>query len=287
VQEVLEGRKKQHKYGFPIATPMDLPLHNFLKCPNCTRMPMGSASKGHTNYRVYYHCHSSCQTRFRAEEVNNAFVDELMTFIPRKGCPELFMETVADTYHNQSNVLREEQSELIAQINQCNHRVDNARELLLNNDLEAAEFRQIKEEFTEKVTRLEFQLADLKETKIEVVDIRTITRQAVDALSNLDQLYESAGIESKRYLVGMLFPQKLEYSGGGYRTTDMKKAAELIYLKNKELQAKKWGKSLILRLLPHAGWKDFQISSRFIADLKRLADLPRKMKEVEGWLKGG
>jgi len=65
------------------------------------------------------------------------------------------------------------------------------------------------------VIRLESQLTDLKKTKIDVVDIRTITRQAVDALSNLDQLYESAGIENKRYLVGMLFPQKLEYSGGG------------------------------------------------------------------------
>jgi len=33
--------------------------------------------------------------------------------------------------------------------------------------------------------------------------------------------------------------------------------------------------------------KDFQILSGVIADLKRTADLPRKMKEIESWLNGG
>jgi len=32
---------------------------------------------------------------------------------------------------------------------------------------------------------------------------------------------------------------------------------------------------------------DFQILSGVIADLKRTADLPRKMKEIESWLNGG
>jgi hypothetical protein len=50
------------------------------------------------------------------------------------------------------------------------------------------------------------------------------------------------GVEGKRYLIGTLFPEKLEFNRVGYRTPLMNKAAELIYLKT-ELRAKKWGKN--------------------------------------------
>jgi len=69
----------------------------------------------------------------------------------------------------------------------------------------------------------------------------------------------------------MLFTPKLEYSGLGYRTTDMNKAAGMIYLKNKEYRQKKWGKSLILRLLPHEGWIIGLISNWFMAVVPKTA----------------
>jgi hypothetical protein len=56
----------------------------------------------------------------------------------------------------------------------------------------------------------------------------------------------------------------------------MNEAAELIHLKNKELQAKKKGQKSLLKTLSHKGWKGLQMSSKFVADLKRLADLKMK-----------
>lgn len=70
----------------------------------------------------------------------------------------------------------------------------------------------------------------------------------------------------------MLYPEKLTFDGALYRTTSMNKTADLIYLKNKELQVKKRRKS-VLKSSSHKGSFMGQISSRFIADLKRLADL--------------
>jgi len=37
---------------------------------------------------------------------------------------------------------------------------------------------------------------------------------------------------------------------------------------------------------PHKGCLTVQISTKFIADLKRLADLPKKIKEYDELLKG-
>ncbi len=181
----------------------------------------------------------------------------------------------------------EERKDFILQIGQLNKKIDNARELTLNDDISSADYRLIKEQCDESITCREARLNELNTQNSVVLDIKTIVQEAVDSLLSLDKLYENATVAGKRYLVGMLYPQKLTYAKGGCRTQDMNKATEMIYLKNKVLRAKKMGQKSVLKTLPHEGWKDFQISSRFIADLKRLADLPRKMKEVEGWLKGG
>jgi len=252
-QEVLESRKKNGQYGFPIATPKDLPLRNFIKCPKCTRMLTGSASKGRNTYRVYYHCTSKCGVRYRAEEVNNAFVDELMELLPRKGYADLFVESVTDCYNNQTRSLREERKDLTVQITEMNKRIDNARELLLNNDLDPADFRQIKTECSEKITRIEAQLSELNVQNEAWFDIRPIAVAAIEGLQEIDKLWEDAGNECKRYLVGMLFPEKLMYVNGRHRTGNMNRAAEWIYLKNKELRTKKMGQKSDFKTLPHEG----------------------------------
>ena len=59
------------------------------------------------------------------------------------------------------------------------------------------------------ITRLEARLNELNTQNAVVLDMKTIVQEAVDNLQNLDKLYENAGVEGKRYLVGMLYPQKL------------------------------------------------------------------------------
>jgi len=48
----------------------------------------------------------------------------------------------------------------------------------------------------------------------------------------------------------MLYPEKLTFDGALYRTTSMNKTADLIYLKNKELQIKKKTKICFKDLVP-------------------------------------
>jgi hypothetical protein len=66
-----------------------------------------------------------------------------------------------------------------------------------------------------------------------------IAESAIKSLEMLDMLWDKASIQGQRYLVGMLYPEKLTFEGGVHRTTKMNEAAEIIYLKNKELRAKK------------------------------------------------
>ncbi|RZL98867.1 MAG: recombinase family protein, partial [Pedobacter sp.] len=208
VQDIMDSRSKILK-GMAIATPKDLPLRNFIKCNRCPRMLTGSASKGKTTYRVYYHCRSSCGVRYRAEDVNNAFMDELTTFIPRPGYPELFVASIAEAYGNQHRAIKEECDELILQISTANKKVDAARELLIQNELEPSEYRKIKEENSSIIARLEMRLNEVNVQKSTHVNIKKLAEMAVNTLCELDKLYDISSIEAKRYLVGILFPDKI------------------------------------------------------------------------------
>ena len=251
VQDILDGRSKIP--GIPISSPKDLLLRGFLHCPKCSRKLTGSASRGRNNHFVYYHCTSSCGVRFRADVVNDKFVEELMDFLPRKGFDELFVEVITDCYNSQTRSVQDEKKLYIQQINEQNKRLDKARGLLLENEIDSADFRLIKIECNERITRLEAKLSDLNVQNASLLNIRPIAEKAIQSLQNLDMLYEDATTEGKRYLISIIFPENLVYDGVAHRTALINEAAELIYLKNKELRTKKMGQKSLEKTLSHKG----------------------------------
>ncbi|MNK00584.1 hypothetical protein D3C87_183710 [compost metagenome] len=85
------------------------------------------------------------------------------------------------------------------------------------------------------------QFSEITVQKSNSLNVKKLAQDAVNVLLELDKLYDSASVPVKRYLVGLLFPEKLSYSDGTCRTPRLNWAAELIYMENKELRAKKNG----------------------------------------------
>jgi site-specific DNA recombinase len=54
-------------------------------------------------------------------------------------------------------------------------------------------------------------------------------------LENIGSLYSEGHIETKRAIIGSIFPEKLEFDGSNYRTTRMNSIAGHILLINKGL----------------------------------------------------
>src|SRR5690606_9511083 len=102
VQDVLDGRKRA--VNPKIMATEDFPLRGFLKCPNCDRRLSGSASKGRNSYYNYYHCTSSCGTRFKAEPVNEAFIKQLRYLSPKAGMVDVFIEAFIKDFNNQNKI---------------------------------------------------------------------------------------------------------------------------------------------------------------------------------------
>lgn len=127
------------------------------------------------------------------------------------------------------------------QIRECDKRIERARDLLLDNAIDAVDFRSIKIESNEKIAILESKLAELNTKNKAVLNIKPIAERAINNLTNLDLFYENSSVEGKRYLISCLFPEKMEYNGDRYRTPQVNEIAQHIYLKNQELKVKKNG----------------------------------------------
>ncbi|WP_342751873.1 recombinase family protein [Arcticibacter pallidicorallinus] len=252
VQNVLKGDVKPKKSA--IATPEDLPLRGFLRCPNCHRMLTGSASKGRKTYVAYYHCKSPCKVRFNANQVNQNFIKELKLFRIAKRDQPKFLQEIISTYNEVRKTASAMRQDYIDELHILDYQSINARELLLAGKIEPSDFKNLKMHYDSKVRAINLKLTALKERFEPKINIQPLVINAIKTLCYLPRLYQTATIEDKRYLVETIFIGMLIYDKDGYRTMNINSIAEITYLETKSYGQKKMGQKSRLKTLPHKGW---------------------------------
>lgn len=234
VQDIINGKKRIQLVK--ISTADNLPLRGFLLCPHCGKQLTGSASKGRSAYYYYYHCSSACGIRYKAEAANDSFVDELSKYVPKKGIAELYKAVVKDIFYQQTGSQAEGKKELLNQIQTENDRLAKARRLLLDDAIDSNDYKTIKAECESKLLSLEAKLTSFGKTAFNLDDCLD---KALANLSRLQITYNEGDAAVKRRIIGSMYPEKLCFDGGAYRTARMNEAAHLIYLINNEVGSKK------------------------------------------------
>lgn len=240
VQSILDGRKRQIKPK--IVSTENLPLRGFLKCPNCNRMLTGSSSKGKMGvYYNYYHCSTDCGTRYKAETVNEIFVDQLKALLPRKGMVDIFVESFIQNYELETKTQNKERKDILEKIQQLNDR--HTKALIKNADgvMDDADFIELKKITKKNIERLEDELNNLSTLNLE---IRDLMKTSLKKVVNLSERYENGTVEEKRIIVSSMFPENLEFDGAKHRTQRLNEAIRLIYHNNNKLQEKNKGTNL-------------------------------------------
>jgi site-specific DNA recombinase len=129
-----------------------LPLRGYLICPKYTKKLTGSKSKGRTQDYFYYHFTGDCKCRFRAEYLNDIFVNELKKFVPRPEYLELYQLTLQEARNDQTNHLPDDKRQISNQITHLEGRLTYLRELLSTQKIEPEDCR--KAEYTDKIEKL-------------------------------------------------------------------------------------------------------------------------------------
>ena len=73
----------------------------------------------------------------------------------------------------------------------------------------------------------------------EAFDLESAINKAASTLNHLDISYKEADTVKKRLIIGSIYPEKLCFDGYTYRTAKINEAAQLIFLINNKLNAKK------------------------------------------------
>lgn len=214
VQDVLDGRKR----NVPIKNTLkeELPLRGSLICRKCGSNLTGSGSTGKLGGRYYYyHCQRGCDERFSANDANRLFVEGLKSFSVKKEAIDLYYVAMKKAFIvNKTN-----QSQKIASIKReietLQQRVEKGRDLMLDDKIDANDFREIKTSLLPQIETLNRKLNSHHNID---GDYRTFIEEGFGILKNLPETYSQADIRAKQQIVGSIFPEKLIFENNQYRT---------------------------------------------------------------------
>lgn len=222
VQDVLSGKKKSH--AKPAAKSESLPLRGFLVCPDCGRILTGSASKGRTLRYHYYHCQRGCSMRVKADIVHSSFSEWLGSFNFKPEIAELYLAIVEDVFKSEEADRITEMKKIKQNIEDVNANLLKVERKYVSDEIERDTFIRLKESYKQDEMHLRDLLADLQ---IADADFMKYMTYGCSVLSNLRQCYDTADLDTKQKLIGSIFPEKLVFENGSYRTT---KESEMLRL---------------------------------------------------------
>lgn len=241
VQDVLNGKKRKTAAK---AVSIDmLPLRGFIHCSICHRMLTGSASKGKYNHYYYYHCTSACGVRYNAVEANEIFIKQLRNFVINPAAIELFKMVIRQVYKNRTKNEFNNKSLILKDIGKHNEKLSKARNLLLEGDIDPADYRLIKAECEDLINRLEAKLGNITTNPLVKVNLDELLNKVIDSFSRLDELYRNADVRKQRKMVSSIYPGKLHFDGLQYRTLYTNVITDAIFLINSTLEGNKKGKN--------------------------------------------
>jgi len=215
VQDIIEGRKKHLPSSLKTIRD-EFPLRGILICPQCGKYLTASCSKGKMGVRYpYYHCTNFCKERKKAEVVNNALEGLLETIKPSEGALKIFSKIVNDkiTQNNQTNKI--EGGKINTEITKLKKRIENAKNLMLDGEIEVSEFKTIRISTEDNIKKLSI---ELNRNQDGLINIKSNITEASMVISNLAKAYKQSNTSIKRQILSSIFSSGLIFEEKNYRT---------------------------------------------------------------------
>ena len=214
VQTVLNNRRGL-RHAVKTKQHPELALRGHLKCRKCQRNITGSKSRGNGGVYYYYHCQNGCDERFPAEPANRHFSDYLNQISIPKEIGTLYLSVLEDTFRKNEMDTISKANHIEKEIRDLEARQLRADEKFVTDELQRDAYLRLKKNYDARLEVLRRRLAGL----VNVNDgFRESLSFGVSLISDLGGSYLKAPYEIKRSLIGWMFPQKLVYEEGNYRT---------------------------------------------------------------------
>lgn len=208
-----------------------LNLHN--KCPQCDKNWTGSISSGNGGKYPYYHCERGCNARASAKITHEQFYQFLDTLQPPSEIIDLQMAMMEALFKAKEGDRDQQIKKLKTEVGQHKQNLlkfDQQR--FISGELEVDSYQRLKSHTLEQIDKLNVQVADLEITDTA---FQKYTKYGISLLKDLTWYFHEAGLEAKRKLLGSIFPAKLIFENGKYRTIGLNPALAIILQKSNGL----------------------------------------------------
>lgn len=190
-----------------------LPLRGFLKCPVCSKVLTGSASKGRNSYYYYYHCRDGCKFRIRADLTNNIFLSELKKLVPNAFYISVFkamLEYVDKEVRDEAGLT---QTEINRNIKRLCERVNKAKGLLITGEIDREDYEAIKSDCEHSINTVG---TDLQKATLQLTRNNKVQVKAINRVTNLSSWFEMADIIVKREIISLLVSHSAVFNGNAF-----------------------------------------------------------------------
>ena len=225
VQDILEGRKRKVPNTY-MTVKEEYPLRGYLSCPRCGGKITASASKGKSGRKFhYYHCTKGCKERNSAEKVNNQFLKLLESLRPNDAAQEVYLLLLKERFKSEAKNSEHKKKLALTEIEKQNTRLNRLKNLMLDDELSAQEFKEMKSEIVSEIEKLNSVVNNSNEiSECEFQDIQ----ECFEHLKKIEKLYSASDLEVKQRMVSVFFTENLIFENDAFRTPKLNSALELI-----------------------------------------------------------
>ena len=235
VQSIVD---KKYRPKLTKRTHPDVFLRQYLRCPQCGATMTGSASTGNGGKYYYYHCSKDAKhLRCRADKANDDFARYLSALIPNYAIISLYREVIKDIQGESRIVTRSQIAKVEEEILQHEARLTAATNKFLDDKIDADTYNEVKQRVLVEKQACLTKLDMLKNPKC--ADFEPQIKYAMSLINNLSHVIKEGRLDTKRELIGVMFPEKFDFDGKSYRTNTYNKVLDLIYLQTNELRVQK------------------------------------------------
>lgn len=233
VQYHIDGGKKQYKVAHKKVNEK-FPLKDFVLCPNCHKPLKASSSKGRNKYYSYYHCAKPCNTRYKAEDVENWFSNFLGGISLNTNTRKLLFKMIEKRYKEQTKSSRLSPKHY-QEIESIEQKLIKLQDLYLDGEFDSIEYQNAKERYSSKLNQLKEKQENLNKSN----QVLSLYKNGLEKLENFDNQFANSDIDHKRKLLGSIFPKKFQFENENVRTEDINPILLKIAIINKGLKGNK------------------------------------------------
>lgn len=215
VQMLLESSSNQYKVTHKKINEK-FPLKGFILCPSCHKPLKASTSKGRSQYYSYYHCYKPCNTRYKAEDVENWFNSFLTGISLNKNAQKLLTKMIERRFQEQrgSKGLGPKHYQEKKSLEQ---KLVRLQDLYLDGEFDSHEYKNAKSRYQNRLNELREIEGSFDKSK----KVLSIYKKGLKKLESFDKYFMNSNIEHKRQLISSIFPEKFQFENNNVRTADV------------------------------------------------------------------